>query len=164
MKIMKLAAAVALSTVAASGPTLAATATANLTVKIIITNECKVATPADLDFGSRGVLDQNFDATTTISVTCTTGQTYNVGLGAGTGPSPTVTARKMKNGTDIVAYGLYKTAARAAGDNWGDTGTDRMAGTGTGAAQSLTVYGRVPPQTTPPANTYTDTVAITVTY
>ena len=33
-----------------------------------------------------------------------------------------------------------------------------------GAAQPLTVYGRVPPQTTPSAGVYTDTVVVTITY
>ncbi|RUY19730.1 spore coat U domain-containing protein, partial [Mesorhizobium sp. M7A.F.Ca.US.001.04.2.1] len=48
---------------------------------------------------------------------------------------------------------------------WGITvGTDTVAGTGNGNVQNLTVYGRVPPQTTPAAGVYTDTVAITVTY
>lgn len=43
-------------------------------------------------------------------------------------------------------------------------GTDTLAGTGNGNVQNLTVYGRVPPQATPAAGVYTDTVAITVTY
>ncbi len=37
-------------------------------------------------------------------------------------------------------------------------------GSGTGNGQSLTVYGRVPVQTTPVAGTYTDTVVVTITY
>nr|WP_281033880.1 spore coat protein U domain-containing protein [Mesorhizobium sp. M4B.F.Ca.ET.049.02.1.2] len=36
--------------------------------------------------------------------------------------------------------------------------------TGVGTAQNLTVYGRVPPQTTPSPGVYTDTVIVTVTY
>ncbi len=48
---------------------------------------------------------------------------------------------------------------------WGNTiGTDTVAGTGTGSNQSLTVYGRVPVQSTPVGATYTDTVIVTVTY
>ncbi|EEF26199.1 conserved hypothetical protein [Ricinus communis] len=39
-----------------------------------------------------------------------------------------------------------------------------VAGTGTGNAQLLTIYGRVPPQTTPSSGTYTDTVVVTLTY
>jgi spore coat protein U-like protein len=48
---------------------------------------------------------------------------------------------------------------------WGTTiGTDTVAGNGNGTSQTLTVYGRVPPQTTPPAAVYNDTVNVTVTY
>jgi spore coat protein U-like protein len=58
---------------------------------------------------------------------------------------------------------LYSNAGRTT--VWGNTvGTDTVAGTGTGATQSLTVYGRVPVQSTPGAGTYTDTVITTVTY
>jgi spore coat protein U-like protein len=38
------------------------------------------------------------------------------------------------------------------------------AGTGSRLAQNLTVYGRVPAQTTPPDGSYSDTVVLTVTY
>ena len=36
--------------------------------------------------------------------------------------------------------------------------------TGNGALQSYTIYGRVPPQTTPKPGTYADTITLTVTY
>jgi len=48
---------------------------------------------------------------------------------------------------------------------WGNTVyIDTVSATGNGAAQSYTVYGRIPAQTTPAPNTYTDTITITVTY
>jgi spore coat protein U-like protein len=48
---------------------------------------------------------------------------------------------------------------------WGNTvGTDTVAATGSGAAQSYTVYGRITAQTTPAPGTYTDTITVTVTY
>jgi outer membrane usher protein len=39
-----------------------------------------------------------------------------------------------------------------------------VASTGNGASQPFTVYGRVPPQTTPTPGAYSDTVTVTVTY
>ena len=46
---------------------------------------------------------------------------------------------------------------------WGNTqGTNTVAGTGTGAAQALTVYGQVPAQATPKPDTYQTTVTATV--
>jgi spore coat protein U-like protein len=48
---------------------------------------------------------------------------------------------------------------------WGDTiGSDTVAGTGNGAAQSYTVFGLVPVQTTPGPGTYNDVITVTVTY
>jgi spore coat protein U-like protein len=62
-----------------------------------------------------------------------------------------------------VNYSLYTTAVRTV--VWGNTvGTDTMAGTGNGASQAFTVYGRVPTQTTSAPGNYTDTVTATVTY
>jgi spore coat protein U-like protein len=69
----------------------------------------------------------------------------------------------MINGTNTVGYQLYRDTGRT--QVWGTTiGTDTVAGTGNGTSQAITVYGRVPPQTTPPAATYNDTVNVTVTY
>ena len=69
----------------------------------------------------------------------------------------------MTLGAATVSYSMYSNAGRTT--NWGNTvGTDTVAATGNGAAQSYTVYGRVPPQTTPAPGTYTDTITATVTY
>jgi spore coat protein U-like protein len=122
---------------------------------------CSV-TANDLDFGSVTLLNGNVDAQTNLSVTCNSGVSYNVGLSNGlTGTGPTT--RLMTQGGEDVSYGLYRNNARTL--PWGQTiGTNTVAGIGTGAAQSYTVYGRVPPQTTPSAGTYTDSVVVTVTY
>ncbi|AMY04315.1 spore coat U domain-containing protein [Mesorhizobium sp. M7A.F.Ca.CA.001.09.2.1] len=153
-----------ISAASLTDPALAAVATGNMTVRITITAECKVQTASDLDFGSKGVIDANADQTSTIGVQCTSGQTYNVGLSAGAGAGATVAVRKMTGpGAATVNYMLYRDTGRT--QPWGITvGTDTVAGTGNGNVQNLTVYGRVPPQTTPAAGVYTDTVAITVTY
>ena len=68
------------------------------------------------------------------------------------------------SGANSVTYGLYKDAARSTG--WGSSivSGETVSGTGTGSAQALTVYGRVPPQSTPPPGTYSDVVVVTVTY
>ena len=69
----------------------------------------------------------------------------------------------MENGGTPVNYNMYRDAARTL--NWGETDTvDTVDATGTGSAVTHTVYGRVPPQATPAANTYTDTVTVTVNF
>jgi spore coat protein U-like protein len=69
----------------------------------------------------------------------------------------------MTSGASTITYSLYTTSGRTT--VWGNTvGTDTQSGTGTGSNQALTVFGRVPPQTTPAPSTYTDTIVATVTY
>ena len=117
----------------------------------------------NLNFGTVGLLVSNVDASNTVTVKCSNSTSYNIGLNAGSGSGATVAARKMTNGANAVTYSLYNTAGRTT--VWGNTiGTDTVTGTGSGSNQVLTVYGRVPPQTTPPPATYTDTIVVTVTY
>ena len=116
-----------------------------------------------LNFGSQGILSTNVDQTIDLQVTCTNTTPYNIGLDAGTGSGATVATRKLTSGGATVNYTLYSDSGRTT--LWGNTvGTDTVAGTGNGTGQTLTVYGRMPPQTTPAPGTYTDTITVTVTY
>jgi spore coat protein U-like protein len=147
----------------AIGSAQAQTVTNSMPVQITIQNACNVSTvaPTTLDFGTQGPLLANVDQTATITVTCTTNAPYNVGLNGGGGGA--INTRRMINGANTVAYQLYSNAARTI--VWGNTvNTDTVTGTGNGLAQALTVYGRVPAQTTPPAAVYTDSVTVAVTY
>jgi spore coat protein U-like protein len=142
---------------------MAATATGSFNSQIIITAQCKVQSASTLNFGSPGVLDAAVNATSSVSVQCTNGQGYTISLDGGNGTSGTTTTRTMENGSEFVNYAMFKDAART--QNWGNAGGEIMTAlTGNGAAQSYTVYGQVPVQTTPTAGTYTDTVTVTVTY
>lgn len=143
-------------------PVHAQSVTGNMPVTITIQNACEISTaPTTLDFGTHGVLSANSDSSSQIGVTCTTGAVYNIGLdGGGSGG---INARVMTLAADTVGYQLYQEAGRTT--VWGDTvGTNTLASTGTGTEQQFPVYGRVPPQTTPPAGVYNDTVTVTVTY
>ncbi|MDQ7262459.1 spore coat U domain-containing protein [Paracoccus sp. PS-1] len=142
----------------------AQTATDSFDVRITITEECQVISTETLDFGNAGVLTGNVDATASLQVACTSSTPYDIGLGAGEGAGATTTTRQMSSASlDTISYQLFRDSGRTA--NWGDTvGTDTQAGTGTGAAQSFTIYGRVIPQTTPAPGSYSDNVTVTVTY
>ncbi len=155
---------VALICILASERVHAATATGNLTVQIEIQAECEVTTTATVNFGAEGVLNSDVDAAGSISVQCTSGVSYDVGLGAGQGAGATTSDRKMTGpASATIDYGLFSDSARTT--NWGDTiSTDTVSGTGDGSVQVIDVYGRVPAQTTPAAGTYSDTVLVTVTY
>jgi spore coat protein U-like protein len=156
--VLVLAALLAVATVAQ-----AATTTTTFTVQIAIGASCVINSATALNFGSQAGLTANIDQTSTIQVQCSNTTPYNIGLDAGTATGATVTTRKMTNGAATVSYALYSNAGRTT--NWGNTvGTDTVSATGNGAAQSYTVYGRVPAQTTPVPNTYADTITTTVTY
>lgn len=161
LKTSLLGAAV-ISTCLAFTPVHAQSVTDNMPVTITIQDACDITTaPTTLDFGTQGPLLANVDGVSTIAVTCTTGAAYDIGLdGGGSGD---INARVMTLATDDVGYQLYQEAGRTT--VWGDTvGTDTVASTGTGVEQYFSVYGRVPPQATPPAGVYNDTVTVTVTY
>lgn len=136
---------------------------APFTVSARHTGSCTVSATT-LDFGTQGVLDNDVDATNTVTVTCTNGASYSVGLNEGTTSGGTTTARKMVGQTSsaTIDYQMFQDAARTT--NWGNASGSWVTGTGTGSAQSLTIYGRMPAQTTPQPDTYTDTVTVTVTY
>lgn len=146
------------STSCSSGTGTIARPSFNITATVAA--NCLVATQ-NIDFGSVGVLSSNVNSTGQVTVTCTPSTAYTVGLGNGqTGTGPTT--RRMTLGTQAVTYGLYRDAAHS--QPWGSAAGTTVPGTGTGLAQNLTVYGRVPPQTTPSPGTYSDTVVVTVTY
>jgi spore coat protein U-like protein len=150
--------------VLAAGAANAATTTSTFQSRITLTATCIINSTATLDFGTTGVLSANVDQTTTVAVQCTNTTPYNVGLDAGS-QGGTVATRLMKGGptNETIQYRMYSDSGRTT--NWGNTvGTDTVAGTGNGSSQSLTIYGRVPVQTTPTPGNYTDTVTVTVTY
>jgi spore coat protein U-like protein len=118
---------------------------------------------SNLNFGTIGRLTANIDAETLLAVTCSYGNAYTVGLSGGTGNVSDPTARLLKkSGSPDVIYGLYKDAAR--GQPWGTTIGMSNGGTGSGLAQTLTVFGRIPIQPFPEIGLYQDTIVVTVTY
>jgi spore coat protein U-like protein len=154
---------VAIALAATNGSAQAATATTSFQVQLTIEAQCLINSASTLSFGTQGVLSANVDQTSTIQVQCTDTTPYTIGLDAGSGAGATVATRKLSGGGSSINYSLYTNAGRTS--VWGTTiGSDTVASTGTGAAQSFTVYGRVPAQTTPAPATYTDTITVTVTY
>lgn len=138
--------------------------TTSFTVQITIQAACQINSASNINFGTNGVLSANVDATSQIVVQCTSGTPFSLGLNAGVGTGATVDTRLMTGPSSAtISYGLFRDSGHT--QVWGNTvGTDRLTGTGTGTAQSFTVYGRVPSQTTPGVGTYTDTVTATLTY
>jgi len=142
------------------------TSTATFNVTLTLQANCGI-TANPLNFGTAGVLSTAINQQSTLSITCTNTTPYNVGLDAGTVTGSTVTSRLMAGTTTgntgtTVGFQLYQDAGHTV--VWGNTqGTNTVAGTGTGSAQTINVYGQVPSQTTTPTpDTYQTTITATV--
>ncbi|ACL67069.1 Spore coat U domain protein [Anaeromyxobacter dehalogenans 2CP-1] len=159
---LRLALAIAALTLTA-GTARAATATATLDVTATVVPSCTIAaTP--VAFGNYDPLVTNsstaLNAQGTVTVTCTTGTAYTIGLGAGNSASG---SRAMQHAslTAELPYELYLDAARTT--VWDNTVMQ------TGTAAGITpapypVYGRIPAAQNVPTGSYADAVVATVTF
>lgn len=146
------------------------------TVKATVAKSCSVTTGSDIQLGSAGgvaVTATNITGNNTISVTCSGGTAYNIGLlpsnnnTGGAGVMAALNLAPVTGNTDSVPYQL-RSSPGMTGTIWGNTATSTSvgngkSGSGTGMAQAITVYA-----TTPGANftpdSYADTVTVTVNY
>ena len=147
-------------------PAWGATATTTMTVSGTVVPACTISA-APMSFGTTiaNPVPSNIDVSSTLNATCSTGTPYTVALNAGTTSGATLAARRMAGPAgNTMNYNLFTTSARTT--IWGDGtgGTATVAGTGSGGAQSLTVFGRVPPQTVGASGAYSDTITVTLTF
>jgi spore coat protein U-like protein len=104
--------------------------------------------------------------TSTVSVSCQLGDTYTIGLSNGvnaTGGGIGAQRRMARTAAPIsyLNYSLFRDAGLT--QPWRDTGQTRVNATGTGSAQSYTVFGQLPGgQGGVPVGSYVDTVTVTV--
>jgi spore coat protein U-like protein len=137
--------------------------TSSFTVLASVTASCTVSV-SNMDFGNIAPdVVAAVDQIATISLSCTNASAYTIGLSHGahsvdSGP----TGRRMNNNGDLLAYGLYRDAART--ENWGHDAGSVAVGVGTGGGQSLSVFGRLLSNQEAFAGTYSDTVVVIVTY
>lgn len=137
----------------------------SFTVAATVSRDCLVSA-TNIDFGQVGTITTAVNSTGVITATCNKGTPYTLSLDAGQGAGASVNARKLTRtgGTDILSYALYSSAARTS--IWGDGngGTSTVGGTGTGAAQTNTIYATLLAPASVPPGVYVDTVVATVTY
>ncbi len=151
------------ATVLALAPSAATAATQSLAVtsQFVVASSCSTSTTANMDFGAlpATLSVAQADATGTISITCTIGAPYTLkGYGLAYG-SQSLLYRSGSNFTDSLKYDLA----------WDSQYAQKLpgatsSGTGTGAAQTVTIYGRISAQTAPSAGSYTDTLTLKITY
>ena len=145
----------------------AGTATANLTVSATVAGACLITT-TPVSFGTVVVAPAFSTAQGSVSVTCTAGQAWTVTLNRGAAPAGSGRAM-IVGGITMVGYELYHDAGLT--QIWGDSGFagtypagSGVAGVGSGAAQTTTVFGRASALSTAPAGNYLDIVSATVNF
>jgi len=146
-----------------------ATASSNMTVQTTVAMACTISagTLAFTSYDPTSSADN--DATASISSTCTSGGAAKITMSEGgsklTGSTTSVPKRAMKTSAEVpqmLAYHLYSNSDRTT--VWGNTDATGKGVTGTGSAVSTTIYGRIPKSQVVGAGTFTDTVAVTITY
>ena len=136
----------------------AASATGSFDVTLQVQATCSI-TASNLSFSSITTgTTSNTDATSSLTVNCSTGTPYSVALGNGANFQ---SVRRMAWGGSTVDYILYQDSSRSI--EWNSSST--KASTGNGSDQNFTIYGRIPSgQNIRNTGSYGDTVIATVTY
>jgi spore coat protein U-like protein len=145
-------------------PAQARNASATMPVTALTVETCAVVA-LPMAFGTLNQLGGTAsDSQTNVTVTCTPGVSYNVGLDMGANAMGGVRRMAAALGGEAVPYALYTNASRTTA--WGNTvGTNTVAGTASLLPSTLTVYGRVGGDAgLVPAGVYADLVTVTVTF
>jgi spore coat protein U-like protein len=160
-RVLLSAAALALS-VSGLGVSTAATVSSTLNVTANVLSTCSFSAPSyTMAFADYAPVLNSPSQSTPVQVTCSATVPYNLGvsgLSAGT--------RLMVKGTDTLEFNIYQDAALTT--VLGNTpGTDTFTSTGTAAAQTFTLYGKIPDNTYNrgvPNGAYAVTLSIDITY
>lgn len=119
-------------------------------VQAIVNRSCTVSA-SPLNFGTHSAMTSNIDANGALTINCTLGLPYSISLNGGLSNAQP-TQRRMTLGSTAIIYGLYSNSTRTV--PWGNTAGQIVSRTGTGATESVPVYGRVAPQATPASSLY----------
>ncbi|WP_176507482.1 MULTISPECIES: Csu type fimbrial protein [Pseudomonas] len=143
--------------------------TQTMTVNLTVSNDCQITTPS-ISFGSAPVVAGFGTVSQSVSLSCTKGSAYTVGLNDGENVSGG--RRRMKSSAgNYLAYDIFKSAGTV---RWGSLTTARRAssdadvnpGNGTGTGSQLFNYNAkvYTDQATPPAASYIDNVILDVQF
>ncbi|WP_449545270.1 Csu type fimbrial protein [Lelliottia amnigena] len=142
------------------------TATTSITLNMNVTNDCSAMTTPHVNFNSAPLV-QNFPTISqAVSVTCTKGSVYTIGINNGANSLNGV--RRMASGNNFMSYDIYKGATN---NRWGGSGTERWASAASSQVSTdglLRTYNYTAKvltnQATPPAGTYNDTLIVDVAF
>ncbi len=137
------------------------TVTQNLPITLVVTNDCVITAPT-INFGSAPLVAGFPTVSQSLSLRCTKNLTYTVGLS--TGGFSASGQRNMANGTNRLAYDIFKADSTV----WGPLTTARADGPAAAdgtTVQTIPYTARVyQSQTTPAAGSYTDNVMVDVSF
>lgn len=139
---------------------LVSTQTTTFTASATVGGDCTIQ-PATLAFGPYDPLAGTArDGAATISIACTRGTPYRVGLGAGSHPAGAI--RQMAGtGGELLQYELFSDSGRTTPL----PPTATIGGTaGSSAAIPISVFGRIPPGQDVAADDYSDVVQSIVNF
>lgn len=132
-----------------------------------IVNACTVTSTSALALGMVSAAASGASGSTAISINCSSGTAYFVGLSPSNGNTAGLGVLSGTGiNTDKPTYQLRSVSS--AGPVWGNTATSAsvgngVAGTGTGTAQTLTAYATLPNANYTP-DSYSDTVTVNVNF
>lgn len=140
-----------------------------IALELQILPDCVIHAP-DLNFGSAPLVSGFDPVTQTLTVRCTKGQAYSVGLS--NGQHSLGGERRMEAAGQYLKYELYK--GPGGSQRWGDQGVERrdsvqadnQPGNHDGVSSQGFIYRGVidATQSTPPVGFYTDTVVVDVAF
>lgn len=111
-------------------------------------------------FGSYDTLSaQNTDSAGSVSVSCDSSDSFTIALSSGHG---TMLSRQMQSGAYSMAYNFYTDSLRSI--IWGDGTSGTVLVSTTGTSATYAVYGRIPAGQNLPAGSYSDLIAVTLTF
>ncbi|MDR7101349.1 spore coat U domain-containing protein [Croceicoccus sp. BE223] len=148
-----------------AAPAFAGTSSTQMPVTATVIDACTVAA-SPMAFGTLPVLGaSNIDTTATVSLACTIGTSYSVGMDFGTHAAGG-TQRFLQSSTDAtqtIPYEVYLDSART--QVWNSSAGNVAIGVATSGTGSHTAYGRIPTSAgSVKAGSYSDSVTVTVTF
>ena len=130
---------------------------ATMEVSAEVIPACDV-TVNDLNFGiyNQSILEQ----ITSISILCTKGSYYSIGIDSGTSNGGTIASRIMQRYNDKLKYSIYQDPSM--NKLWGNSSNNSLTGIGTGNVEHIQVYAKIFEKQNLPNGMYNDEVLITI--
>ncbi|WP_175691210.1 Csu type fimbrial protein [Burkholderia anthina] len=131
-------------------------------IQISVTNDCTITAP-DVSFGSAPTVSMFSPISGSVSMACTKGLTYTVGMSLGNNANANG-RRQMSSGSNLLQYDIFDSGSSVV---WGQS-INRVNSSGAADGVSTQQFPYVAKiytdQATPPVGTYTDSVIVDVRY